>query len=170
MSATITKGQTFATTEQITNAKLHALVDSATISGILASEMANNFLTSLASASGLIPLARQYMLTSLTSAMGKVPPQNLWEYKNLTTNTSIPDLSVGTLFKLNTSTYACIASFTNMRVGQKFTLIAGQASYPGICDTGVFLLNADWVAAKAGDNLTLVWDGVNFIEVGRVAV
>ncbi len=29
--ATITKGQTFGTTEQITNTKLHALVDSATI-------------------------------------------------------------------------------------------------------------------------------------------
>ena len=106
----------------------------------------------------------------LASSSGKIPPQNLWELKNLVTNASIPDLSVGTVFKLNASTYACLASFTNMRVGQVFTLIAGQASFPGICDTGSFLLSANWIAAKKGDNITLVWDGTNFIEIARVAV
>jgi hypothetical protein len=150
--ATITKGQTFGVSEQITNVKLHALVDSATIAGILASEFSNNILTSLASASG------------------KIPPQNLWEYKSVATNASVPSLAVGTVFKLNSSTYGSIASFSNARTGQKFTLIAGQASYPCILDSGAFLLSANWMAAKAGDNLTLVWDGTNFIEVGRTAV
>jgi len=150
--ATITKGQTFGTAEQITNTKLHNLVDLATITGILGSEMADNFLTSLASVSG------------------KIPPQNIWEYKSFATNASVPDISVGTVFKLNASTYSSIASFTNMRTGQMFTLIAGQASYPCILDAGIFLLSADWIAETAGDNLTLIWDGTNFIEVARISV
>jgi len=150
--ATITKGQTFGVAEQITNTKLHNLVDLATIAGILSTELSNNILTSLASVSG------------------KVPPQNLWEYKSVATNASVPDLSVGTVFKLNSSTYGSIASFTNARLGQKFTLITGQASFPCILDSGSFLLSANYIPAKAGDNLTLVWDGTSFIEVGRVSV
>lgn len=149
--ATITRGQTFGTAEQITNTKLHNLVDLATITGITNSELSSNLLTSLASSSG------------------KIPPQNLWEYKSVATNSSVPSISTGTVFKLNSSTYACIASFSGMRTGQVFTLIAGQASYPGICDTGSFLLSANWIAAKAGDNLTLIWDGTSFIEISRVA-
>lgn len=50
----ITKGQTFGVTEQITNTKLHTLVDSATISLEL-DEFATNVLTSLPSTAGMIP-------------------------------------------------------------------------------------------------------------------
>ena len=39
MSASITRGTSYASTEQLTNAKLHALVDDATISGITNSEL-----------------------------------------------------------------------------------------------------------------------------------
>jgi len=39
---TITKGYTFGATELVTNTKLHSLVDSATISGILNTEIAAN--------------------------------------------------------------------------------------------------------------------------------
>jgi len=56
----ITKGQTFGSTEQITNTKLHALVDSATIS-LEHTEIANNMLTSLATTAGMIP---SYILMS----------------------------------------------------------------------------------------------------------
>jgi hypothetical protein len=181
--ATITKGQVFGQTEQITNTKLHALVDSATISGILASEMSNNFLTSLASSSGLIPPANLatitsggvtgkilYALASIPSGAGKIPPTNLSDYQTVATNSSVPSLLVGTIFKLWASTYGCIASFSNMIIGQRFTLVAGQASFPSIGDDGKFLLSADWKPAKASDNLTLIWDGTNFVEVGRVTV
>ncbi len=41
MAATITKGQTFGSTEQITSTKLHNLVDLATISGIAGSEISS---------------------------------------------------------------------------------------------------------------------------------
>lgn len=42
MAATITRGYTFGATEQVTAAKLHSLVDSATISGIIGSEITDN--------------------------------------------------------------------------------------------------------------------------------
>ena len=118
----ITKGQTFGIAEQITNTKLHNLVDLATFS--------DSFITSLASASG------------------KIPPQNLWELKSVATNSSVPSLAIGTAFKLNSSTYGSIASFSSARTGQQFTLIAGQASYPCILDGGSFLLSANWMAAE----------------------
>ncbi len=50
----ITKGQTFGSSEQITNTKLHNLVDAATIS-LEFSEVANNMLTSLPTTAGMIP-------------------------------------------------------------------------------------------------------------------
>jgi len=140
----IVKGQTFGVAEQITNTKLHNLVDLATFS--------NNFLTSLACASG------------------KIPPQNLWDFKTVATNASLNDVSVGTIFKLWASTYCSIATFINARLGQAFTLMAGQASFPAILDAGSFLLSANWSPAKASDNITLVWDGTNFVEIGRVSV
>jgi len=65
MPATITKGQTFGSTEQITNTKLHNLVDAATISGIEASELATNILGSLPSTAGTL---RSFnLVTSLAS-------------------------------------------------------------------------------------------------------
>ena len=39
MSATITRGTSYAATEQLTNQKLHNLVDNATISGIANTEL-----------------------------------------------------------------------------------------------------------------------------------
>lgn len=50
----ITKGTTYGVTEQITNTKLHTLVDSATISLEL-DEFSANVLTSLPSTAGMIP-------------------------------------------------------------------------------------------------------------------
>ena len=41
MAATITRGTTYGATETLTNAKLHALVDSATIAGIVNAEIAS---------------------------------------------------------------------------------------------------------------------------------
>lgn len=57
MSATITKGYTFGSTEQVTNTKLHALVDSATISGISGSEIANSTIDLTTKVTGTLPIA-----------------------------------------------------------------------------------------------------------------
>ena len=50
----IARGKTFGATEQVTNAKLHELVDSATIL-LENDEISTNMLTSLPSSAGTIP-------------------------------------------------------------------------------------------------------------------
>ena len=88
----ISKGITLATTEQITNTKLHTLVDSATIS-LQHTEIANNMLTSLASASGFIGGARLNNLTSIATGAGQL------RYWSLVTS-----LASGALVRFNGST------------------------------------------------------------------
>ena len=139
-----TTGYTFGNTELATGDKLNLLVNSATHN--------SNWLTSLASASG------------------KINPQTMWNLRTIATNASITDVSTGTIFKVWASTVCSIATFVNARIGQQFTLIAGQASFPAILDGGAFLLSATWQPATAGDNITLVWDGTSFIEIARVSV
>lgn len=175
MCATISKGISLGVTEQITNTKLHNLVDLATVTVIVnadidaAAAIVDTKLAQITTVSKVSGYAIT-ALASVPSAAGAIPPVNVYSLVNVATNASVPSLIKGTVFKLNASTYSSIASFTNMGTGQKFTLIAGQASYPGICDAGSFLLSANWIAAKVGDNITLVWDGSNFIEIGRVSV
>jgi hypothetical protein len=86
------------------------------------------------------------------------------------TNSSVPSVANYTGLKLYWSTYGSIASFSNARTGQAFTLFAGQASFPTLLDAGNFLLNGNWIPAKADDNLTLIWNGTNFVEMARVSV
>ena len=147
--ATFLQGQTFGSTEQITNTKLHNLVALASISNILASELNNSFLTSLASGHGI------------------VPPQNLFKMTTPATNASLIDVSVSSSLRLYYSTYGSIATFINARTGQEFLLISQQASFPVILDAGSFRLAGNWVPDTAGDNLKLIWDGTNFTEISR---
>ena len=173
--ATITKGTSYGVAEQITNTKLHNLVDLATVTVIVnadidaAAAIVDTKLAQITTASKVSGYAVT-ALASVPSAAGAIPPVNVYSLVNVATNASVPSLIKGTIFKLNASTYTSIASFTDMSTGQMFTLVAGQASFPSILDTGDFLLSADWISAKAGDNLTLVWDGSDFIEIGRVSV
>lgn len=149
--ATFLQGQTFGATEQVTNTKLHNLVANASISSILAAELINSFLSSLA------------------SGHGKVPPQNFYNVVTPATNASLIDVSIATTLKVFYATYGSIATFINARVGHKFTIIAQQASFPAVLDTGSFKLSALWAPAKQYDNLTLEWDGSVFVEIGRTA-
>ena len=150
--ATFLQGHTFGTTEQVTNTKMHNLVVNASISGINATEMANSFLSSLA------------------SAQGKLPAQNWFSLADSATNASLIDVSLNTAVNLYYSTYGSIATFINARNGHIFTLLAKQASFPVIVDGGAFLLAGNWIPNSTGDNLTLIWDGTNFTEIGRVNV
>lgn len=147
--ATLLQGHTFAATEQVTNTKLHNLVANASISNILAAELSNN------------------LLTSLASALGKIPPQNFANLNTPATNASLIDVSTRTALLLYYSTYGSLATFINARVGQEFLLIAQQASFPTILDGGAFRLAGNWIPDTAGDNLRLIWDGTNFTETAR---
>jgi hypothetical protein len=148
--ATLSRGQTFGSTEQITNTKLHNLVDLGSISGIIGTDIGTS------------------LMPSLPSAAGKINPQNLWELVTLGTNASQPNISIGTHFKVYFSTFASLATFVGARTGQEFTLIAQQASFPSIVDTGSFKLASNWIPAKQYDNIKLCYDGTAFIELGRV--
>lgn len=150
--ATFLQGHTFGATEQVTNTKLHNLVVNASISNILASELSNS------------------LLSSLASALGKTPPQNIFNMNTPATNASLIDVSIYTSLRLYYSTYGSLATFINSRVGQEFRLIAQQASFPTILDAGAFRLAGNWLPDSAGDNITLHWDGTNFTEVSRVNV
>lgn len=63
--ATVTKGQSFGATEQITNTKLHNLVDLATVTSIAVSDLSTGILGSLSSVPG--QLRTISMVTSLAS-------------------------------------------------------------------------------------------------------
>jgi len=56
MAGTITKGYEFGSTELVTNAKLHTLVDSATISGIVDTELEQITTSDKVAWSALLPL------------------------------------------------------------------------------------------------------------------
>lgn len=147
--ATLLTGWTFSSSEQVTNTKLNNMVNLASVSGINATELNTSF------------------LQSLSSAQGKVPQQNIWGLGSINTNASLIDVSSTHAYNLYYSTYGSIATFINARIGQPFRLIAQQASFPTILDTGVFKLNGNFIPAKQFDNLSLIWDGTNFIETGR---
>lgn len=82
MAASITKGQTFSSTETITNTKLHNLVDLATISGIVNAEIASNAsiadtkLATIATA-GVVQGTALTGLANIPSGAGLIPAANL---------------------------------------------------------------------------------------------
>jgi hypothetical protein len=73
--ATVSKGKTFGATEEVTAAKLHQLVDSATVTGILAADIANTTITDtqIASVGG----AKFITLANIPSGAGVIPATNL---------------------------------------------------------------------------------------------
>jgi len=131
--ANLHTGINIVSNEQITNTKLHKIVNDATISSIKVNELGNELAT-------------------------------------YSTNASTPDISNANVLLIHYSTYGTLATFVGARVGQRFTLISQQASFPSIIDTGSFKMNGNWIPTKLGDNITLVWDGTNFIEIFRVTV
>lgn len=79
MAAIFGRGITYGASEQITNTKLHNLVDLLTISNIDVTEIAPDFLSSLAtSAGGLKPWnVKDGFFSSLSSLAGGINPWNL---------------------------------------------------------------------------------------------
>lgn len=149
--ANFLSGWTYGVSEQVTNTKMNNQVNLASISNIQASELISNF------------------FASLPSAAGKIPQQNIWGLGSITTNASLINVSSTSAFNVYYSTYGSIATFIGALIGQQFTLIAQQASFPVILDVGSFKLSANWIPAKQFDNLSLIWDGTQFIEIGRVS-
>ena len=169
--ATLTKGQTFASTEQITNTKLHALVDSATCTAIVnadvdaAAAIVDTKLNTISTA-GKVTGKAITNLASIPSTAGVMPFVNLVKLGSIATNATRPNVSKLSALHLKFSTYASLTTFAGCVKGQEFTLIALQASMPRVPDGGKFILNGVWIP-KQNSTLRLIWDGTNYIEIAR---
>jgi hypothetical protein len=79
--------------------------------------------------------------------------------------------------QLQMNTTSSIASLAGAITGMPFTLIqminSSNASFVGLATANTnFLLSGDWNPASLGHlkkNITLVWDGTNYVEISRVA-
>jgi len=92
MVATLTKGYTFGATETVTNAKLHALVESATISGIVNADIdaaAGIATTKLAAIDG----SKLTGLANIDSGAGVIPAANLTSVAQKGSNSDITALT-----------------------------------------------------------------------------
>ena len=71
-----------------------------------------------------------------------------------------------------TSLASSLTTITGMTTGVPFTIMVVAAASFGnhtLCDVSPFLLAGDWSPTTAGSNITLVWDGTNYTEIGRIA-
>jgi hypothetical protein len=90
--ATFSKGYTFGSTEQVTNAKLHALVDSATISGITNDDI-DSAAAIATSKLAAIDGSRLSGLGSIPSGSGVIPAANLTSVAQKGANSDITSLT-----------------------------------------------------------------------------
>ncbi len=91
MSGTLTRGYTFGATEEVTAAKLHALVDDGLVSGITADEIASGTITDdkISSVSG----AKFISLAKIPAGAGVIPKENLTSVAQKGANSDITSLS-----------------------------------------------------------------------------
>jgi len=169
--ATLTKGQTFGASEQVTNTKLHALVDSATCTAIAnadidsAAAIADTKLATISTANKISGKALS-VLATIPSAAGVIPISNMVKLGSTATNATRPSVSTLTALTLHYATYVTLTTIAGCITGQEFNIISNQASFPRIEDAGKFILNGAWVP-KANSLLKLIWNGTNYIEVSR---
>jgi hypothetical protein len=86
------------------------------------------------------------------------------------TNASI----VNTAGKRFVQLYACsagsISTITGMLTNVPFTLMMmSSGASLALVDASPVLIAGNWVGATTKGNITLVWDGTNYVELGRVA-
>ena len=95
----------------------------------------------------------------------------------IATNASIINTQGYRNLQLSMQTTMSIASITGMITGVPFTFYqaidASNASFVGLATANTaYLLSADWNPARLGHlkkNITLVWDGTNYVEIMRTA-
>jgi len=88
------------------------------------------------------------------------------------TNASIVSTAGNRFVQLYACSAGSISTITGMLTKAPFTLImmSSGASLAYLDANTSALLSADWVPDNAGDSLTLIWDGTNYIEIGRVTI
>jgi hypothetical protein len=89
--ATLTKGYTFGATEQVTAAKLHSLVDSATLASLVAADISDGVITNAKMSD--VAGAKFTGLTTVPAGAGVIPKENLTSVAQKGANSDITSLS-----------------------------------------------------------------------------
>lgn len=136
--ATVTRGYTFGSTEQVTNTKLHTLVDSATVSNIAAADFVSGVGTVTSSTSAPSATDGLWVDTNTTPPTLKIYNGTIWvpaDELNILTNKSGISLSPGAVTVISTGTAESVTT----------TSAQGNVSWRGIAlqtvsnnATGVF--------------------------------
>ena len=89
---------------------------------------------------------------------------------DIATNASIVSTAGAKIVNLYSCSAGSISTITGMLTNIPFMLInRSSGASLALIDASPFLLNGNVTPSSVGSNITLVWDGTNYIEIGRVA-
>lgn len=132
MAGTLTRGYTFGATEEVTAAKLHALVDDGSVAGITADDIASGTITNdkIQSVSG----AKFVTLSTIPAGAGVIPSANLPSQASTIIGTIYP---VGSLYisTLSTNPATLLGVGTWSAFGEGRVLLSAGGGYTA-GDTG----------------------------------
>lgn len=134
MAGTLTRGYTFGASEEVTAAKLHALIDDGTISGITADDIASGTITDdkISSVGG----NKFTGLANIPSGAGVIPKANLTSVAQKGANTDITSLS-GLTTPLSTA-QGGTGSTANANAANGVVVLDGSGKLPSSALTGLF--------------------------------
>jgi len=155
MAGTLTRGYTFGATEEVTAAKLHALVDSGSVSGITADEIASGTITNdkIASVSG----EKFTNLSSIPLGAGIIPKENLTSVAQKGANSDITSLS-GLTTALSTA-QGGTGSTANANAASGVVVLNASSQLPAV--SGALLTNLPVTKATLGVDSGAVSVGAN---------
>ena len=89
---------------------------------------------------------------------------------DIATNASIVSTAGAKIVNLYSCSAGSISTITGMLTNIPFMLInRSSGASLALLDASPFLLNGNVIPNSVGSNITLVWDGTSYIEIGRVA-
>jgi len=88
---------------------------------------------------------------------------------DIATNASIVRTAGAKIVNLYSCSAGSISTITGMLTNIPFMLInRSSGASLALLDASPFLLNGNVTPSSVGSNITLVWDGTNYIELGRI--
>ena len=88
---------------------------------------------------------------------------------DIAANASIVSTAGAKIVNLYSCSAGSISTITGMLTNIPFMLInRSSGASLALLDASPFLLNGNVTPSSVGSNITLVWDGTNYIELGRI--
>jgi len=88
---------------------------------------------------------------------------------DIATNASIVSTAGAKIVNLYSCSAGSISTITGMLENIPFMLVnRSSGASLALLDASPFLLNGNVTPNSVGSNITLVWDGTNYIELGRI--